>query len=236
MNEPTYYAIGDVHGEYEKLDRLLEFIREDAQRLGVSPFIIHVGDLIDRGPDSRSVVERVMRLHREAPDRTVTLRGNHEELMLHAYDREETIGLYHWAVNGGDETIAAYQSANGKGDHWRQAIDRDHIAWMRSLPTQYRDEQRRLVFVHAGIDPKTFPDCDDGVRLWTRSDKFFDPGRWPKRRELEGLVVVHGHTPTHDFEPHRNPRRINVDTGACFGGPLTAVVLAPGEPPRFLRA
>jgi serine/threonine protein phosphatase 1 len=236
MSERVYYAIGDVHGELQKLDRLYDHIQEDAQRLGILPFVVHVGDLIDRGPDSRGVVERVMRLHSEASDRTVTLRGNHEQLMLHAYDRDETIGLYHWAVNGGDETIASYEAVNGKGEHWRHAIDRDHVAWMRRLPALWRDEERRLAFVHAGIDPKTFPDCDDGVRLWTRSNTFFDPGRWPKRPEVEGLLVVHGHTPTHDLEPHVNPRRINVDTGACFGGPLTAAVLAPGEPPRFLRA
>jgi serine/threonine protein phosphatase 1 len=107
---------------------------------------------------------------------------------------------------------------------------------MRNLPTIFRDETRGLVFVHGGIDPKVFPQCSDEIRLWTRSQKFFDPGRWPDRPELEGVVVVHGHTPTRDFAPHMNARRINVDTGACFGGPLTSVVLAPGLAPRFLRA
>jgi serine/threonine protein phosphatase 1 len=125
---------------------------------------------------------------------------------------------------------------NGVRHDWRDSVDASHVHWMRALPTLLHDEPRRLVFVHAGIDPTTFPNCDAGVRLWTRSDKFFDPGRWPKRRELEGLLVVHGHTPTHDFAPHVNPRRINIDTGACFGGPLTCVVLAPGEAPRFLFA
>jgi serine/threonine protein phosphatase 1 len=182
------------------------------------------------------VIERVMRLHEAEGERVITIRGNHEELMLHAYDKDESAGLYHWANNGGDQTIASYEAVNGKGDHWRQAIDREHVAWLRALPTIWRDEARRLAFVHGGIDPATFPDCTDEIRMWTRSAKFFDPGRWPDRAELKDLLVVHGHTPTHDFKPHVNRRRINVDTGVCFGGPLTAVVLAPEQAPRFLSA
>lgn len=230
-----YYAIGDIHGHDDKLATLYNFISDDAEVRGADYRIVHVGDLIDRGPDSRGVVARVMRMHEKRPD-TITLRGNHEELMLHAYDREETIGLYHWAVNGGDQTIESYERANGKKDHWREAVDREHIAWLRSLPTLFHDVERRIAFVHGGIDPRTFPHCGDEIRMWTRSHKFFDPGRWPERPELEGLLVVHGHTPTSDFKPHVNPRRINVDTGACFGGPLTCVALAPGEEPRFFYA
>jgi serine/threonine protein phosphatase 1 len=232
MSARVYYAIGDVHGEAEKLAQLHDFIREDAVRLGVAPFFVHLGDLVDRGPDSRAVVARIMALG----DEGVCIRGNHEEMMLGAIQRGEGMSEYSWATNGGDQTIAAYERANGSADDWRQAIDREHVRWMRGLPSIWRDEERRIAFVHAGIDPKTFPACDEEIRLWTRSHKFFDPGRWPERPELEGLLVVHGHTPTHDFEPHVNPRRINVDTGACYGGPLTAVVLAPDEEPRFLYA
>ena len=236
MSEHTYYAIGDVHGELARLDELLRQIRADAVVRKDPHKIVFLGDLIDRGPDSRGVIERAMRLQAETPDQVIAVRGNHEELMLHAYDREETMGLYHWASNGGDETIASYEAVNGQGDHWRTAIDREHIEWLRALPTIAHDEARRIAFVHGGIDPAAFPHCEDGVRMWTRSEKFFNPGRWPRRAELEGLLVVHGHTPTHDFAPYVHPRRINVDTGVCYGGPLTAVVLGPGEAPRFLHA
>lgn len=235
MSEHTYYAVGDVHGELAKLDELLRQIRADAMSRKVPHKLIFLGDLIDRGPDSRGVVARVLQLQRDTPEHVLAIRGNHEELMLHAYEREETLGLFHWATNGGDQTIASYEAANGKGDHWRDAIDPEHVKWMRTLPSLWRDEARRIAFVHGGIDPATFPDCEDGVRLWTRSEKFFDPCRWPQRPELEGLLVVHGHTPTRDAAPHVTARRINVDTGACFGGPLTAVVLAPEESPRFLH-
>lgn len=234
MSETVYYAIGDVHGEHEKLERLLTFIRDDAKFLGAEYKIVFLGDLIDRGADSRSVVESARQLC--AAGEAWAIKGNHEELLLHAYDQRESIGIYFWAENGGDETITAYMLANGVCDDWRDAIDKDHIAWLRSLPVMLRDEERGLVFVHGGIDPATFPNCTDELRMWTRSPKFFDPGRWPDRPELEGLLVVHGHTVTSNFEPHVNPRRVNVDTGACFGGPLTSVVLAPGKGPRFLHA
>jgi serine/threonine protein phosphatase 1 len=234
MSDLTYYAIGDVHGEAQKLDQLLRSIRADAIARKVAHRIVFLGDLVDRGPDSRRVVDRAMHLART--EDAIVIKGNHEELMLHAYDNRESVGIYWWAENGGDQTITSYMGANGVCDDWRDAIDKAHVAWLRTLPVMIRDEPRGLVFVHGGIDPKTFPDCTDEVRMWTRSHKFFDPGRWPDRPELDGILVVHGHTPTADFEPHANPRRINVDTGACFGGPLTCAVLAPGEPPRFLCA
>lgn len=229
-----YYAIGDIHGEDARLASLHAQIAADAgERAHV---IVHVGDLIDRGPDSRGVIERVMRLHAKRGGDVITIRGNHEELMLHAFDHDESVGVYWWATNGGDETIASYMAVNGQADNWRDAIDSAHIDWLRTLPVMHHDEARNLVFVHGGIDPKIFPNEEDEVRMWTRSEKFFQSERWPDRKELRDILVVHGHTPTEDFEPDVQRRRINVDTGACFGGPLTAVVLAPGEAPRFLHA
>jgi serine/threonine protein phosphatase 1 len=230
----VYYAIGDVHGEKGKLDQLLAHIREDATTYALPHRIVFVGDLIDRGAESRAVVETAMRLHVEAS--AIVIRGNHEELMLHAVDHNESIGIYWWATNGGDVTIESYQRVNGPKDDWREAVDPAHVTWLRALPAMHRDEDRGLVFVHGGIDPKTFPNETDELRMWTRSEKFFQSSRWPDREELKDILVVHGHTPTEDFEPELQPRRINVDTGACFGGPLTAVVLAPNEKPRFLHA
>lgn len=232
--DTTYYAIGDVHGEIEKLETLLGYIRDDARPKGGAYKIVFLGDLIDRGPDARAVVARAKYLCESG--QAVAIKGNHEELMLHAYEQRESIGIYWWAENGGDETILSYARANGFADDFRDSIDRDHIAWLRTLPAMIRIEERGLVFVHGGIDPKTFPNCTDELRMWTRSRAFFDCQKWPDRDELYELLVVHGHTPTHDFRPDQQARRINVDTGACFGGPLTAVVLPPGDPPRFLHA
>jgi serine/threonine protein phosphatase 1 len=234
MSDLVYYAIGDVHGELGKLDLLLSYVRGDARRNATAYKIIFLGDLIDRGPDSRAVVAAAMEA--TAAGEAAAIKGNHEALMLNAYVNWDSTGVYYWGESGGDATIESYKRANGEARDWREAIDPEHERWLRGLPSMIRDEARHLAFVHGGIDPATFPDCTEEVRLWTRSAKFFDPGRWPRRPELERLTVVHGHTPTHDSRPHAHPRRINVDTGACFGGPLTAVVLAPGAPPRFLYA
>lgn len=234
MSARVYYAIGDVHGEAALLHELLASAEEDAARRGVTPTLVLLGDLIDRGPDSRAVVAHAMKLQQSAG--AIVIKGNHEQLMLNAYDNWDTTGVHYWAMNGGDETIDSYKRANGDTGVWREAIDGAHLNWLRNLPTIWRDEHRKIAFVHGGIDPKTFPECDEEVRLWTRSDKFFKASAWPDRPELDGLLVVHGHTPTSDFEPHVDPRRINVDTGVCYGGPLTCVVLAPDEPPRFLHA
>jgi len=232
MSDLVYYAIGDVHGELERLDALLRLIRDDAARHQQAYQVVFLGDLIDRGPDSRGVVVRAKQMCEVGE--AVAIKGNHEELMLHAYGHRESIGIYHWAENGGDETILSYARANGFMDDFRDAIDADHIAWLDKLPVMIRDEERGLVFVHGGIDPKTFPNCTDELMMWTRSRAFFNSESWPDREETRDIIVIHGHTPPDDYRPELQRRRINVDTGACFGGPLTAVVLARGEAPHFL--
>jgi len=242
----SYYAVGDVHGEDARLGLLHDYILEDIGQIGAPAAIVHVGDYVDRGPESRGVIGRLMALPaRIARDKekyartdicTIALKGNHEEMMLHAYDDAEPGSVSHWRANGGDPTINSYLRANGAQADWRAAVDKDHLEWLRALPTLWRDEARKIAFVHAGIDPVKFPECADEVRLWTRSKIFFNSELWPKRPELEGWLIVHGHTPTDDFEPQLQKQRINIDTGAVYGGPLTCVVLAPHAPPRFLRA
>lgn len=234
MSERTYYAIGDIHGEAERLGVLHGLIAEDCARQGRPHAIVHIGDLIDRGPDSAGVIDRVMRLEQQGE--VITLKGNHEQLMLDAYDDFELERMATWALNGGEATLASYGAASWRAADWREKTPPAHIKWLRGLPTLYVDEARRIAFVHGGIDPATFPNCADELRMWTRARRFFDTALWPARAELEGLLVVHGHTPTDDFQPDVVSRRINIDTGACYGGPLTCAVLAPGEAPRFISA
>ena len=232
MSETTYYAIGDIHGELEKLSRLYELIAEDAAKSDAPTMLVHLGDLIDRGPDSRGVVELVMAMHEAT--HCLTIQGNHEAMLLSAYDKP--MGVSYWTGNGGEETLASYQRVNGETEDWRTTIDKSHINWMRQLPVLWRDDARKIVFVHGGIDPLHYPNCTDEVKLWTRSSHFFDTAQWPPRPELDGILVVHGHTPTENSRPDVRAQRINVDTGACFGGPLTCVVLSAGEAPRFLTS
>lgn len=233
-----YFAIGDVHGESAKLRALHDAILDRIAFEKLPARIIHLGDYVDRGPDSRGVIERVMALEALfAGSKTIeviSLMGNHEQMMLDAYDSPEESG--NWWSQGGAETADSYTGgACSAGPGWRETIPREHIAWLRDLVSIHRDDERRLVFVHAGIDPATFPHCPTAIHLWTRSPKFFEHSLWPSRDELRNLRVIHGHTPR-DFQPENFPHRINVDTGAVFGGPLTAVVLKDGEEPGFMRA
>jgi serine/threonine protein phosphatase 1 len=236
MSDRTYYAIGDVHGEDVRLSLLHDFIFDDIKTSGAAAAIVHVGDYVDRGPESRGVVARVMALEQRTDVRAIAIKGNHEDMMLEAYDESDPEAIFHWRFNGGDQTINSYLRAKGAAADWREAVDKEHVKWLRRLPTLWRDEERKIAFVHAGIDPNTFPECSDEIRIWTRSQRFFDADLWPERLELEDWLIVHGHTPTEDFEPDVHRRRINIDTGAVYGGPLTCVVLAPGASPRFLRA
>mgnify|MGYP001809787183 FL=1 len=239
MSDAVYYAIGDVHGEARRLGALYELILAEIDADRANACIVHLGDLIDRGARSRECIALAMTLHACASDalRVVTLRGNHEQMLLDALvDPADTSTLQHWYRNGGNAALASYRDVNGwDPENWQASIDDDHVAFLRGLPNLAVDEERRIAFVHAGIDPQTYPNCREDVRLWTRSPRFFRTETWPDRPELESLTVVHGHTPTQTLAPEVAGPRINVDTGAVFGGPLTAAVLAPDQPVRFLQ-
>lgn len=241
---PIYFAIGDIHGENAKLAEIhaamLERIAWEKKQPGFDGVrIIHLGDYVDRGPDTKGVIDRVMafekRFEHDDSIRVVSLLGNHEEMMLHALTTPLEGGADSWLKQGGNEAVDSYLAGGAVEGDWRNAIPKAHVDWMSGLPTMVYDADRKLAFVHAGIEPSTFPECREQLRIWTRSDRFFDASLWPDRDVLKGLCVVHGHTPK-GFEPEVFPHRINVDTGACFGGPLTAVMLKPGQEPMFIRA
>ncbi|KCZ93407.1 metallophosphoesterase family protein [Hyphomonas johnsonii] len=232
MRQMINYAIGDVHGEAERL-HLLHGIIFDHQR---SCFpdrdmtIIHIGDYVDRGPDSCGVVEAVRTLEAVAPCPVISLRGNHEQMMLDALSNANPGAYATWLTNGGRKTLTSYEKRG-----WDR-VPTSHIEWLEALPSIYRDEEARLIFVHAGIDVATYPNCADSVRLWTRQEHFFNSDTW-QNPALDGWRVVHGHTPTDDFCPEISgalQRRINIDTGAVYGGRLTAAIIAPEEPIRFV--
>jgi serine/threonine protein phosphatase 1 len=236
MPGPIYFAIGDVHGEADKLRQLHSAILDRIAFEGRPAKVVHLGDYVDRGPDSRNVIDQVMafekRFDANPAVEVVSLMGNHEQMMLDAYDGAESSEARIWWSQGGAETADSYGASDA---NWRDAVPKEHISWMRRLPGMLFDKERKLVFVHAGIEPATFPQDDQRTYLWTRSERFFQQWQWPDRDELKGLMVVHGHTPK-SFDPEIYPHRINVDTGAVFGGPLTAVMLKEGARPEFLRA
>jgi serine/threonine protein phosphatase 1 len=241
MAAALYFAIGDIHGEAHKLRRLHESILDRIAREKQPACIVHLGDFVDRGPDSHGVIEAVLALEAlfagSERIRVISLMGNHEQMMLDAYDASDSSEADgSWWAQGGAETADSYAEGPGTGGaDWRETIPPAHITWMRRLPLIYQAPERKLVFVHAGIEPASFPNEPEHTYLWTRSDRFLNDETWPERDELRNLTVIHGHTPR-SFEPEIFPHRINVDTGACFGGPLTAVMLKEGEAPQFLRA
>jgi serine/threonine protein phosphatase 1 len=200
------YAIGDIHGLLDRLRSLVARCEADAD--GQPMRFVFVGDYIDRGPDSRGVVEFLIDLQSRRGDDVVFLMGNHESLALAAIDSNLNVG--HWLLNGGDMTLDSYGIASA------QELPADHVAWLRALPLRH-DDGRRL-FVHAGIHPaRPLDDQDDHDLIWIREPFLSDPRDY-------GRLIVHGHTPIRAGMPDVRPNRVNIDTGAVFGNALTAAI------------
>lgn len=214
------YALSDIHGCLDKLTRLAARCRADAG--SEAHTFVFLGDYIDRGPDSRGVIEFVMAMQAERPDGVICLCGNHEDMALNAIDDPAEIAL--WVVrNSGDRALASY------GVTHPSELPADHVAWLRALGTHHDDGRR--FFVHAGIDPVR--PLDRQTRhdmLWMREPFLSDP------RDF-GRLIVHGHTPLRTGKPDVRANRVNIDTAAVLGGPLTAAVFEEGrtEPAGFLQ-
>jgi serine/threonine protein phosphatase 1 len=242
MTGRIYYAIGDVHGELDRLISLHEAIDAHWKAFGEGrpATVLHLGDYVDRGPDSCGVIDYLMMLQSKPDLRKeisiACILGNHERMMLDACDGGEHQKLMQWLMNGGEATIESYRRVAPAGTPLLELVPREHLDWLKALPLQVVDRDVNLLFVHAGVQPDKYPKGDEEVFLWTRSPKFMNDSKWPVNPELDGLTVVHGHTPTDDSAPYSGPRRVNLDTGACYGGPLTAGVFKDGLPPEFLYA
>ena len=226
------YAIGDVHGEAERLEALHGLIQDRLDRAHpeTTATIVHIGDYIDRGPDSCGVIDAIVRLQTSSRHKVIALKGNHEDMLLNAYETQPARRL--WWINGGKETLESYQRRGFEG------VSEAHRDWIRALPTIYVANDHKLIFVHAGVDPDAYPNCSENVRLWTRSKAFFESATWCNPA-LEGWRVVHGHTPTKAGYPETDgdpAQRINIDTGAVFGGRLTAAEFVGDAPVKFLYA
>jgi serine/threonine protein phosphatase 1 len=217
---PLTYAIGDIHGSLDKLKSLVAACRQHAD--GREMTLVFLGDYIDRGPESAGVVRFVLSLQSESPERVVTLMGNHEAWALAVLDGEMPVSS--WLLNGGAATLESYGVID-VGD-----LPRAHLDWMRSLRLTYDDGRR--FFVHAGVDPQRPLDTqDESALLWIR-EPFLNDNR------DYGRLIVHGHTPLATAKPELRSNRLNLDTAAVFGGPLTAAVFddAQTAPLAYLQA
>ena len=213
-------AIADIHGSLPKLRRLVELCQQYAD--GRPTTFIFLGDYIDRGADSAGVISYLIDLQSRPPDRVIALKGNHEAVALAVIDG--TMPADVWRDQGGAATLQSYAAAND-GE-----LPPLHVAWLRSLPLSHDDGYR--FFVHAGIDPQRPLDAQREEDLfWIREPFLSD-------RRAYGRLIVHGHTPLASGQPDLRTNRLNLDTGAVFGGPLTAAVFTDTDvgPIAFLRA
>ncbi len=215
------YAIGDVHGRADLLERLFGLIDADLVRRP-TPRALHVmlGDYVDRGPASRAVIEAI--LARAKCRELVALKGNHDALLLQALDEPTSIG--DWLLMHGVETLASYglTSADGAGSKlsdlgraFAAALPAEHLEFFRGLRPSFTCGD--FFFAHAGVRPGVDLDRQsEKDLLWIRQDFLRHEGDF-------GKVIVHGHTPVRDVERHRN--RIGIDTAAYATGKLTALVI-----------
>lgn len=237
MAQAYEFIIGDVHGHSDLLKRLVDKCRGIAAERGAEARIFTLGDYVDRGPDSRGVIEYLM-----ADDSITCLRGNHEEMMFRAALRhggwfaEPGGDLAHWLDNGGVPTLLSYSnrvtpSQPGWDEFVQDFLNGDvvpekHLKWGMTLPTMHKTKYRLMV--HAGLMPGFEPELqNDETLLWIRT-KFLQanandfPG-------LEGRYIVHGHTPKWAGKPDESmpevlEHRCNIDCGPMRTGFLRAAM------------
>jgi serine/threonine protein phosphatase 1 len=215
------YVVGDVHGRLDLLEELLAKIHAELQRKPArKTLLVFVGDLIDRGPSSAQVIER-LRTYRREGIRPVFLLGNHEEVLLRILAGDAEL-ITKWRWFGGSECLQSYGIDPAQFAHLtdeqaleivREAIPREHVEFLESFVDSCRFGD--YLFVHAGIRPGIELDQQRQSDLrWIREPFLFDDSD-------HGFIVVHGHTISSEVE--ERPNRIGIDTGAYRTGLLTAL-------------
>jgi serine/threonine protein phosphatase 1 len=221
------YAIGDIHGHLGLLKHAHDLIAADMARHGPGP-VIHVGDVVDRGPDCRGVVEFLIRGMARGND-WVVLKGNHDRMFVRfmADPLEQEPGLradLSWLHPrlGGAETLASYgvrkaadrPVAKVHADA-RAVVPPAHVDFLNRLPTIHQAGE--ALFVHAGLRPGVpLAEQTETDLLWIREPFLIEVASF-------GPLVVHGHTAIDAATHYGN--RLNLDSGAAYGGPLSAVVI-----------
>ena len=202
------FAIGDIHGCFDKLQRLILEIKADP----ANDTLVFIGDYIDRVDGGRDVVDYILKLKKTFQN-VICLRGNHESMLLRFLDGvEDDIYL----ANGGFATLKAYGISRSDAPKVRKKkIPPDHLKFFKTLLPYYETDQ--FIFVHAGLIP--------GRELNEQS--LYDM-QWIRQTFIDsdddfGKRVVFGHT--HFSEPLVEDNKIGIDTGAVYGGRLTCVEL-----------
>jgi serine/threonine protein phosphatase 1 len=214
------YAIGDVHGEREALEDLLAALplREDDR-------LLFVGDYVDRGADSRGVIDVLIRVAHERP--CTFLIGNHESMFLDFLGWE---GPMYFAgdaflMNGGDRTLVSYNYFDSDLESTEFRMPKHHEDFYRNLKLYHVEGD--YLFVHAGLSRSAMEsgDVDFALRQCDPEDLLWNRTTADLPHKL-GITIVYGHTPANDLQVRWNsPFSIGIDTGAVYGGKLTAIRL-----------
>jgi serine/threonine protein phosphatase 1 len=221
------YAIGDIHGQLDLLRDAHALIAEDQARHGTGQ-VVHVGDLVDRGPDSRGVIDHLMAGLARGED-WVVLKGNHDRMFWRFLrdPMEPEPGLradlswLHPRLGGGD-TLRSYGVANAADRpvaavhaEAQLAVPQAHLDFIAALPALHQAGD--CAFVHAGVRPGlALEDQTETTLIWIREPFLSETGNF-------GKLIVHGHTAIDQATHYGN--RLNLDSGAAYGGPLSAVVI-----------
>jgi serine/threonine protein phosphatase 1 len=219
MSVRRTYVVGDLHGRMDLLRGMQRAIADHGE--GKDLRIIFLGDYVDRGPQSREVVETMIALCEAR--RVICLKGNHEEMMHRALGDGVAADYRAWIGAGGGETLRSYGADSRETG--RTLVPAAHLRWMAGLPLTSGDGHR--VYVHAGLAPGVaFEQQQPEHCLWIR-EKFLRASAG----EFEAHVV-HGHTPQWEGKPHAAQpellaHRTNLDSGAYETGALTAGVFDP---------
>lgn len=220
-----WMAIGDIHGRADLLDRLLDRIADDDP--GVP--LVFLGDYVDRGEHSATVLRRLAQLGEQWSGPVVCLMGNHERMMIDFLETPET-SASRWMRSGGLQALASFSvggitehpgpaDARSAADRLREAMGEDLLAWLTGLPLQH--SSGNVHFVHAAADPDMPMTLQDPRTLLWGHPAFAGT---PRR---DGQFVVHGHTVVE--RPEVVAGRVSVDTGAWFTGRLTAARITSGD-------
>lgn len=202
-------AVGDIHGCYTKLISLMKRVKINPEK----DKLVFLGDYIDRGDQSKEVVEYLIHLKKEMPS-AVFLLGNHEQMLLEYLSREN---INSFLINGGKKTLDSYFGDGGLSSYQDPKIifPPEHLEFFNSLFPYY--EWKDYIFVHAGLrDGISLEHQDPFDLLWIREDFYFSNFTF-------GKTVVFGHTPFQ--QPFIYKQKIGIDTGAAYGNKLTCVEL-----------
>jgi serine/threonine protein phosphatase 1 len=210
------YAIPDLHGRRDLLDSAFDRIADHAG--DASGTVVLLGDYIDRGPNSRQVIERLIHFRSENL-RLVPLRGNHEVMMWQACNKQ--VELNWWIENGGDTTLVSYRELAGAADISTNAVPKSHLQWISDLALMHVDRHR--VYVHAAVDPQIpLKQQSERTLLWKLYPEGYGKGHGRRH-------VVHGHHST-PHAPVVTRGKTNLDSLAWKTGRLVIGVFDDDQP------